>query len=166
MGIVVFMLSMLLGCVPLAVIYRRILIHAPDRVAQARKQMVLPFGLVLVGFLSLYLLRLIPPVPLSIPYIGVYHAIEGRERLPPQSRTALLANLAQRRPNFSRQPGDKGLRVLPRLLAHPIFRSGDDALRCGKAPRGWALHDSIPSTSWAGVNWGPRLRRENQLSAR
>jgi hypothetical protein len=52
MGIVVFMLSMLLGCVPLAVIYRRILIHAPDRVAQARKQMVLPFGLVLVGFLS------------------------------------------------------------------------------------------------------------------
>jgi hypothetical protein len=99
MGIVVFMLSMLLGCVPLAVIYRRILIHAPDRVAQARKQMVLPFGLVLVGFLSLYLLRLIPPVPLSIPYIGVYHAaVQGTS--PPQSRT-LLANLAQRRLDFA-----------------------------------------------------------------
>ncbi len=38
----------------------------------------MPFGLVLIGFLTLYLFRLIPPVPLSIPFIGVYHAVERK----------------------------------------------------------------------------------------
>jgi hypothetical protein len=102
-------------------------------------------------------------VPLSIPYIGVYHArLEGQE-----TSTASVTNGPSGESGTTAtetslaQPGDKGLRVLPRLLAHPIFRSGDDALRYWKSnPRGWALHDSIPSTSWAGVNWVPRLRRE------
>jgi hypothetical protein len=33
-------------------------------------------GIVLVSFLGLYMVRLIPPVPLSLPFIGVYHTVE------------------------------------------------------------------------------------------
>ena len=144
-GVVVFMLSMLLGCVPLAVIYRRLLIHAPDRVPQARKQIVVPFGLVLVGFLALYLLRLIPPVPLSIPYIGLYHAVE---------RTGDVYRLSHERPlwrfwhngdqSFLAQPGDK-VYVFFRIFSPTRF-SDQVTMRWywKDDPRGWALQDSIP----------------------
>ena len=157
MGVVVFMLSMLLGCVPLAVIYRRILIHAPDRVAQARKQIVVPFGLVLVGFLSLYLLRLIPPVPLSIPYIGVYHAVE---------RTADVYRLSHERPfwriwhngdqNFLAQPGDK-VYVFFRIFSPTRFADQVTMRWYWKNdPRGWALQDSIPINIVGGREQGFR----------
>ncbi|MEK6208898.1 MAG: DUF2914 domain-containing protein [Pseudomonadota bacterium] len=143
-GVVVFMLSMLLGCLPLAVIYRRILIHAPDRALQTRKQVVVPFGLVLVGFLALYLFRLIPPVPLSIPYIGVYHAVE---------RTGDIYRLSHERPpwrfwhngdqNFLAQPGDK-VYVFFRIFSPTRF-SDQVTMRWywKDNPRGWALQDSI-----------------------
>ena len=65
-GVVVFLLSMLVGSIPVALIYRRIRIHAPERSLQARRQIVVPFGLVVIAFLTLYLFRLIPPVPLWI----------------------------------------------------------------------------------------------------
>jgi len=144
-GVVVFMLSMLLGCLPLAVIYWRLLIHAPDRVLQARRQIVVPFGLVLVGFLGLYLFRLIPPVPLSIPYIGVYHAVE---------RTGDVYRLIHERPpwrfwhngdqNFLAQPGDK-VYVFFRIFSPTRF-SDQVTMRWywKDNPRGWALQDSIP----------------------
>ena len=60
-GLFVFLLSMLVGCLPLAVVNQRIRIHAPERTQQARRQILLPFGIVLAGFLALYLFRLIPP---------------------------------------------------------------------------------------------------------
>jgi len=156
-GVVVFMLSMLLGCVPLAVIYRRLLIHAPDRVLQARKQIVVPFGLVLVSFLALYLFRLIPPVPLSIPYIGVYHAVE---------RTADVYRLSHERPlwrfwhngdqNFLAQPGDK-VYVFFRIFSPTRF-SDQVTMRWywKDNPRGWALQDSIPINIVGGREQGFR----------
>ncbi|MGQ0579456.1 MAG: DUF2914 domain-containing protein [Betaproteobacteria bacterium] len=156
-GVVVFMLSMLLGCVPLAVIYRRLLIHAPDRVPQARRQIVVPFGLVLVAFLALYLLRLIPPVPLSIPYIGVYHAVE---------RTADIYRLSHERPfwrfwhngdqNFLAQPGDK-VYVFFRIFSPTRF-SDQVTMRWywKDYPRGWALQDSIPINIVGGREQGFR----------
>ena len=156
-GGVVFMLSMLLGCVPLAVIYRRLLIHTPDRVLQARKQIVVPFGLVLVGFLALYLLRLIPPVPLSIPYIGVYHAVE---------RTGDVYRLSHERSlrrfwhngdqNFLAQPGDK-VHVFFRIFSPTRF-SDQVTMRWywKDNPRGWALQDSIPINIVGGREQGFR----------
>ena len=107
-GLFVFLLSMLVGCLPLAVINRRIRIHAPERSRQATRQILVPFGLVLIIFLSLYLFRLIPPVPLSIPFIGVYHNVERSED---------TFRLSHERPfwrvwhhgdqKFFAQPGDK-----------------------------------------------------------
>jgi hypothetical protein len=144
-GLFVFMLSMLAGCVPLAVIYRRIRIHAPERTQQARQQILVPFGIVLIGFLSLYMIRLIPPVPLSIPFIGVYHNVERSED---------AFRLSHERPywkiwhhgdqDFAAQPGDK-IFVFFRIFSPARF--SDQVLmrwfwkdNAGK----WKLQDSIP----------------------
>ncbi|MEO8008821.1 MAG: DUF2914 domain-containing protein [Betaproteobacteria bacterium] len=145
MGMFVFMLSMLAGCVPLAVIYRRIRIHAPERLLQARRQILLPFGLVLSVFLSLYMFRLIPPVPLSIPFIGVYHNVE---------RSGDTYKLSHERPywriwhhgdqKFLAQPRDK-VYVYFRIFS-PMRFSDQVLMRWywkDNAGR-WRLQDSIP----------------------
>jgi hypothetical protein len=145
MGLFVFMLSMLAGCVPMAVIYRRIRIHAPERTLQARQQILVPFGLVLIVFLSLYLVRLIPPVPLSIPFIGVYHNVE---------HSGETFRLSHERPfweiwhhgdqNFAAQPGDK-VYVYFRIFSPARF-SDQIVMRWYWKDNGgkWKLHDSIP----------------------
>src|SRR5258706_4047065 len=75
-GLTVFLVSMLAGCLPVVGAVGWFRKNKPDLFPRARRQMLLPLGGVLVGFLVFYYLRLIPPVPLSIPFIGVYHAVE------------------------------------------------------------------------------------------
>jgi hypothetical protein len=112
---------------------------------------------VLVVFLALYLLRLIPPVPLSIPYIGVYHAVE---------RTGDEYRLSHERPfwrfwhhgdqDFLAQPGDK-VYVFFRIFSPTRF-SDQVTMRWywKDAPRGWSLQDSIPINIVGGREQGFR----------
>ncbi|MEX0958558.1 MAG: DUF2914 domain-containing protein [Burkholderiales bacterium] len=144
-GMMVFIISMLVACIPIVVIYRRIRIHAPERQMQARRQILVPFGLVLTLFLGLYLFRLIPPVPLSIPFIGVYHHVE---------RTEEHFRLSHERPawrvwhngdqKFRAQPGDRVF-VFFRIFSPTRF-ADQVTLRWywQEGSRGWALQDSIP----------------------
>ncbi len=156
-GLFVFLLSMLAGCVPLAVINRRIRIHAPERSHQAIRQILLPFGLVMIGFLSLYMFRLIPPVPLSIPFIGVYHDVE---------RSDDTYKLSHERPfwriwhhgdqQFLAQPGDK-VYVYFRIFSPTRF-SDEVLMRWywkDNAGR-WRLQDSIPIKILGGRQQGFR----------
>ena len=53
----------------------------PGALRSLHAQRVRPAGAVLVLFLASYLLRVIPPVPLSIPFIGVYHGDKRLETL-------------------------------------------------------------------------------------
>jgi len=112
---------------------------------RARRQMLVPLGGVLIGFLVFYYLRLIPPVPLSIPFIGVYHAVE---------KTQDSYRLSHERPawriwhhgdqEFLAQPGDK-VYVFFRIFSPTRF-SDQVQLRWywKDDPRGWALQDTIP----------------------
>jgi hypothetical protein len=107
--------------------------------------MLMPLGCVLLIFLVFYLFRLIPPVPLSIPFIGVYHGVE---------RTNAGYTLSHERPvwrvwqngdqNFRAEPGDK-VYVFFRLFSPSGF-SDQVVMRWHlKDPkRGWTLQDSIP----------------------
>ena len=156
-GMIVFLVSMLIGSVPVAVLNRRIRIHAPQRVQQARAQIVVPFGLVLIVFLTLYLLRLIPPVPLSIPYIGVYHAVEKTEKIYRLSHERAAwrfwHNGDQR---FRAQPGDK-IYVFFRVFSPARFSDEVTMRWYWKDPaRGWKLHDSIPIQITGGREQGFR----------
>jgi hypothetical protein len=44
-----------------------------------RKELILPFVSIHALFLLLYFLRILPPVPLSISYMGIYRGVEKRE---------------------------------------------------------------------------------------
>ncbi len=144
-GPVVFLLSMVVGCIPMALLYRRILIHAPGRAVQARRQMILPFAAVLTVLLGLYLVRIVPPVPLSIPFIGVYHNVE---------RQGDKFTLSHERPfwrlwdngdqQFLAQPGDR-IFVFFRIFSPTRF--SDQVLMRWYWKDGtgtWRLQDSIP----------------------
>lgn len=144
-GVVVFLLSMLVGTIPVALVQGRIRVHAPERAAQASRQIVVPFGLVLIAFLTLYLFRLIPPVPLSIPYIGVYHGVERTEagyRLAAEPASWRFWRRGDQ--HFRAQPGDR-IYVFFRIFSPARF-SDQVTMRWYWRREGgrWQLQDSIP----------------------
>ena len=147
-GLWVFLLSMLVGCLPLAAAAAWVRRIRPELYPRARREILVPLGSVLVGFLAFYLFRLIPPVPLSIPFIGIYHGVE---------RTAEGYLLTHERPGwrlwhngdqwFAAQPGDK-VYVYFRVFSPSNF-SDQVLLRWyRRSPSGggerWALQDTIP----------------------
>jgi hypothetical protein len=147
-GLGVFLLSMLVGCLPPAAAAWWIRSHRPELFAQARRQILLPLGCVLVGFLASYLLRVIPPVPLSIPFIGIYHdvvRIEDGYRLSHERPWWRFWHNGDQR--FRAQPGDK-VYVFFRVFSPARF-SDEVRIRWFWKPwrpggPGWALQDSIP----------------------
>jgi len=145
-GLGVFLASMLVGTLPLAAAAGWIRRRRPAVFAQARRQILLPLGVVLLAFLGSYLLRIIPPAPLSIPYIGVYHSVE---------RTAAGGyRLGHERPwwrfwhhgdqSFRAQPGDR-VYVFFRVFSPARFADRVQ-MRWYWEPggRGWILQDTIP----------------------
>ncbi|MGH8741334.1 MAG: DUF2914 domain-containing protein, partial [Burkholderiales bacterium] len=142
-GLWVFLLSMLVGCLPLAAVAAWIRRKAPELFPRARRQILLPLGGVLVGFLAFYLFRLIPPVPLSIPFIGVYHGVERTEQgyLLSHERPAwrFWHNGDQQ---FVAQPGDK-VYVYFRVFSPANF-SDQVLLRWYRKGERWSLQDTIP----------------------
>ena len=144
-GLAVFLLSMGVGCLPPMAIGWWIRTSAPELFPRARRQILLPFGCVLLGFLAFYLFRLIPPVPLSIPFIGVYHAVEKTEE---------GYRLSHERPawrfwqngdqEFLAQGGDN-VYVFFRIFSPTRF-ADQVVMRWywKNAARGWMLQDSIP----------------------
>ncbi len=156
-GLVVFLFSILVGCVPLIGLSLWIRARAPERVQQARRQISIPLGLVLVGFLAFYLFRLIPPVPLSIPFIGVYHDVEKTEE---------GYRLSHERPawrfwengdqQFLAQEGDK-IYVFFRIFSPTHFSDQVTMRWYWKDNAGrWALQDSIPINIVGGRKQGFR----------
>jgi hypothetical protein len=140
-----FLASMLIGCVPLAAGAWRVGRVVPAKAALVRRQILVPLGCVLIGFLTFYFFRLIPPVPLSIPFIGVYHQVE---------RARDSYRLTHERPvwrfwhngdqNFYAQPGDK-VYVFFRIFSPARFSDQVQMRWQWKDPaRGWVTHDTIP----------------------
>ena len=144
-GVLVFLLSMVVGCIPMALLYRRILIHAPERASQARRQMIVPFSAVLAVLLGLYVVRIIPPVPLSIPFIGVYHDVDRQgDRFVLSHERPFWRIWDNGDQQFRAQPGDRVF-VFFRIFSPTRF--ADQVLmrwywkdRSGE----WRLQDTIP----------------------
>jgi hypothetical protein len=136
-GLAVFLLSMAVGCVPLAAV-------AFLAAAERKAKILVPLGCVLIVFLTFYLFRIIPPVPLSIPFMGVYHGVD---------RTDAGYRLTHERPfwriwhngdqRFRAQPGDK-LHIYFRVFSPSRF-SDQVLMRWYRYEnKGWALQDTIP----------------------
>jgi hypothetical protein len=145
-GTGIFMLSVLLGCVPLAVIAWLAGSRSPELARRARRQILVPLGVVLIGYLASYVFKVTPPVPISIPFMGIYHFVE---------RTEEGYRLSHERPmwrfwhngdqRFYAQPGDK-VYVFFRIFSPSRF--SDQVvmrwyLRKDEKER-WQLQDQIP----------------------
>lgn len=141
----VFTGSMAAGALPFAGVAWWLRRRRPALMASARRQILVPAGAVLVLFLASYLVRVIPPVPLSIPFIGVYHGVERTER---------GYVLAHERPWWRIwHHGDQWFRAQPGDRVYVFFRVFSPArfadrvrMRWFWEPggRGWLLQDSIP----------------------
>lgn len=145
LGLLVFLFSMLLGCIPLVGVGWWVQTYASHAFEKAKSQILLPLGFVLILFLSLYLFKLIPPVPLSIPFIGVYHSVEKEKE---------EYKLGHERPWwrfwhhgdqwFTAQKSDK-IFVFFRIFSPTRFSDQVLVKWYWKDNRlGWTLQDSIP----------------------
>jgi len=144
-GLTVFLVSMLAGCVPVTGVVWWIRRKKPDLFPRARRQMLVPLGGVLVGFLVFYFFRLIPPVPLSIPFIGVYHAVEKTQDSYRLSHERPIWRIWQRGDQeFLAQPGDR-VYVFFRIFSPTRFSDQVQVRWYWKdEARGWVLQDTIP----------------------
>jgi hypothetical protein len=143
-GTGIFLASMALGCVPVLALAAWMRKRAPERSPAVRDQLLVPFGVMLVVFLGAYLLRVIPPVPLSIRYVGVYHSVE---------RTPEGYRLSHERPawafwrngdqHFRAQPGDR-VYVFFRVFSPASFADEVSMRWFHRQADGWALQDTIP----------------------
>ena len=148
-GLGVFLLSMLAGGAPLAALGWWL------RGRGGRQKILVPLGVVLTGFLAAYLFRVIPPVPLSIPFIGIYHGVE---------RSAEGFRLSHERPlwrfwhngdqRFLAQPGDR-VYVFFRVFSPASF-SDQVLLRWYRKSADWTLQDTIPISIVGGREEGFR----------
>ena len=143
-GVSIFLASMTVGSLPILALASWIRKRAPQRFAAVSNQILVPFGLMLIVFLGAYLLRVIPAVPLSIPFIGVYHSVERTQdayRLSHErSAWAFWRNGDQQ---FRAQPGDR-IYVFFRVFSPARFADEVTMRWFLREPRGWALQDTIP----------------------
>jgi hypothetical protein len=141
----VFAGSMLGGALPFAALTAWLRRRRPALMPAALRQVLAPALAVLVLFVASYLLRVIPPVPLSIPFIGVYHGVE---------RTEQGYVLVHERPWWRLwEHGDQYFLAQPDDRVYVFFRVFSPArfadrvrMRWFWEPggRGWLLQDSIP----------------------
>jgi hypothetical protein len=145
MGTLVFLFSMIVGCLPLLAVSWWIQTYQPGLFDKAKSQILLPMACVLVGYLSLYMLKLTPPVPLSIPFIGVYHGVD---------KSNDHYQLANERPwwkfwqhgdqDFIAQKGDK-IYVAFRIFSPTRFSDQVQMRWYWRDNRlGWQMQDAIP----------------------
>lgn len=77
-GEVPFLVSLLVSSVLCFFVYRLLRRKIPSEV-RLGKQVRMPMLLVHLGFALLYYTRILPPVPLSISYMGIYHGITKQD---------------------------------------------------------------------------------------
>jgi len=146
LGTAVFLSSILLGCLPLAGLAWWAMSRSQELRPRARRQILVPLGLVLIAYLVSYLYKVTPPVPVSIPFMGIYHQVE---------RTEEGYKLSHERPvwrfwhngdqRFLAQPGDR-VYVFFRIFSPSRF-SDQVVMRWYLKKDGdirWELQDQIP----------------------
>lgn len=153
-GVIPFVLAVLASSAVLGLFYyflKRSLSRSPQPLAFRWA-----FG-VQVAFLILYFFQLIPPVPLSAQYMGIYHKIEKIEGdyhlFYDRPFWKFWQNGAQ---TFLARPGDR-IYVFARIFSPTRFRDKISVRWLFKDPRqGWVSSDAIPMKISGGRDEGFR----------
>lgn len=144
-GALVFFVSLSVGSIPLYGIYHFCQKLKMDPL-KIRTQMLRPSIAVLMVFALSYLLKIIPPVPLSLQYVGIYHSIEKNDSgqfLAYHERPwwRFWQNGDQ---SFVAQPGDKIVAFF-RLFSPSGFKENVKVVWSLHLPKhGWQVQDKIP----------------------
>lgn len=157
LGVLIFIASLIFGYTPIALLAITISKHRANLFELCKKQILIPSSIVFSVILILYVLRLIPPVPLSIQYIGIYHNV---------AKSSGVYQLSHERPwwkfwqngdqSFVAQPGDQ-IYVFFRLFSPSRFADQVYLVWMHKDERqGWVSQDRIPIQISGGRDLGFR----------
>jgi len=142
-----FLVASALSFVPIVLLARWMARWGEDR-RLAFRQALGPAAAVQALLLVLFVLHLVPPVPLSVRSLGVWHRVEraGNEfRLSRLPRTRWSDVWRKDEPMFLARPGDR-IFVFTRIFAPRNFRDEVRVrwARWEPARRAWAQSDAIP----------------------
>lgn len=156
-GYLPFFLSLLLTGAALYGIYHLLLKKVADR-RLLLNSLVAPGAAVLIFFFVFYMLGLIPPVPLSVQHIGVYHKVEkveGKYAVYHQNAAWNFWN-NQGDKEFLAEPNDK-IFIFTQIFSPARFSDSVIVHWYYKDPRrGWQSTDRIPMTIAGGRKEGYR----------
>lgn len=156
-GLLVFLASMIFGVTPIALFSYWILKKRPQFFELCKRQILIPSSLVASIFLLLYVMRLIPPVPLSVQFIGIYHDIKKNHD---------VYELYHENPwwrfwhegdqDFLARPGDR-IHVFFRVFSPSDFADQVNLVWLHKDKKhGWIKQDKIPINIVGGRDEGFR----------
>lgn len=154
-GVISFILSMAVSLGFFLFVSVRVLRRIPDQTF-IKKNFVLPGLLVQFAFVALYFAKVLPPVPISLKYIGIYHDIqkhEGRYVLNyERSWWRFWQSGAQ---TFVKRQGDK-LYCFVSIFSPTQFKDKLHLAFYKKGKNGWRKHDTIPLDIKGGRSQGYR----------
>ncbi|MBI3542725.1 MAG: DUF2914 domain-containing protein [Deltaproteobacteria bacterium] len=123
---------------------------------ELERQLLVPFAIVQASFLVLYFAELIPPVPLSLKYMGIYHGLtkkDGEYELAwTRSRWRFWQNGDQ---SFDARPGDK-IYFFARVFSPTRFSEKLNVRWLHHGKQGWHAWDAIPMAIMGGREEGFR----------
>jgi Protein of unknown function (DUF2914) len=145
LGTLIFLFSMLLGTVPMAALGWWIYTYRPHHSHAFTKQILWPTLVVVGVFVGSYALKITPPVPVSLPFIGIYHDVtrtpEGYQLFHEREWWRFWHNGDQ---TFRAQPGDR-VHVAFRIFSPARFADTVTLRwRWYHPEQGWIDQDRIP----------------------
>lgn len=163
-GIVPFLVSVGMG-VGFFILYYRSQAKLPFINLDIKKTVLYPPLLIAIILSCLYVLKLLPPIPLSVQYIGIYHQIEKNKVSKPNGETETQFVLKYDRPfwkfwqngaqTFVAEPQDK-IHCFVRVFAPANFEDKVVFHWLKKERRGWMSQDKIPNQISGGRDAGFR----------
>ena len=154
-GLYAFIISITLSGTLLALLVARIDRKIEDK-KYVKNSIVLPGLIVNVVFVLLYFLKILPPVPISLKYIGIYHSIEKQD-----GQFALNYERAWGRfweagaQAYIKRGGDK-IYCFVSIFSPAQFSEKINLVWFKKTLGGWSVHDTIPLPIVGGRDRGYR----------
>lgn len=154
-GWVPFLISIFISLL-IGLIFYLLLTRQTYKLEELKKLFLIPYGSIVAIFFFLYLIAVIPPVPLSLKYAGIYHEVkkENNQYLLYHEKPfwAFWRNGDQ---NYYARPGDKIILFI-RIFSPTSFRDQIQVRWLKKEKGEWQLWDTVPINITGGRDEGFR----------
>jgi hypothetical protein len=158
-GHMIFALSMLAAVLVYAALHELLKRYLEARPRLLRTHFIYPFATILIAFLTLYIAQIIPPVPLSVIDMGIYHDVrkqDGDYVLSSTSQSSWMRFWQWGDRTFQARPGDS-IHCFVQVYSPAHFRENLQVRWLFEEPRlGWVSQDIIPLRVTGGRKEGYR----------